>query len=141
MPAISAMQKASLPETYGPFLGSAAVEEFVVAGSVERYFEEHWPDATVATVESRIVGVVVLRGGLLDLAWVDPAFRSQGIGAKLMADAERGVSGGELRLEVWKVNQRAVEFYERLGYAVTEEMTDPATGLAKLVMRKAGRTG
>jgi ribosomal protein S18 acetylase RimI-like enzyme len=95
----------------------------------------------VATVESRIVGVVVLRGALLDLAWVDPAFRSQGIGAELMADAERGVGGGELRLEVWKVNQRAVEFYGRLGYAVTEEMTDPATGLAKLVMRKAGRTG
>jgi GNAT superfamily N-acetyltransferase len=62
------------------------VEEFVAAGSVERYFEEHWPEATVATVDSRIVGVVVLSGALLDLAWVDPAFRSQGIGSVLMAE-------------------------------------------------------
>jgi ribosomal protein S18 acetylase RimI-like enzyme len=135
------MQKASLPETYGPFLGPTAVEEFVAAGSVERYFEEHWPEATVATVDSRIVGVVVLRGALIDLAWVDPAFRSQGIGSALMADAERRAGGGELRLEVWKVNKRAVEFYDRLGYAATEEITDPATGLAKLLMRKAVRTG
>jgi ribosomal protein S18 acetylase RimI-like enzyme len=58
-----------------------------------------------------------------------------------MADAERQAGGRELRLEVWKVNHRAVAFYERLGFATAEEMTDPTTGLAKLAMRKAARTG
>jgi ribosomal protein S18 acetylase RimI-like enzyme len=135
------MQKASLPETYGPFLGRPVVEEFISAGSVERYFEQHWREATVATVDARIVGVVVLRGPLLDLAWVDPAFRSQGIGSALMEDAERHAGSHELRLEVWKVNHRAVAFYERLGFATAEETTDHTTGLAKLVMRKAARTG
>jgi ribosomal protein S18 acetylase RimI-like enzyme len=135
------MQRASLPETYGPFVGRPAVEEFVAAGNVERYFEEHWPDATVATADGRIVGVVVCDGMLVDLAWVDPAFRSQGIGSALMASAERRVCGGELRLEVWKVNERAVAFYERLGFATGEEFTEPDTGLAKLVMRRAVRTG
>jgi ribosomal protein S18 acetylase RimI-like enzyme len=139
--AIGAMQKASLPETYGPFVGRAAVEEFVAAGNVERFFEEHWPDARVATAGGRIVGVVVCRGRLVDLAWVDPAFRPQGIGSALMADVEHGAGGGELRLEVWKVNERAVAFYERLGFATAEEFTEPDTGLAKLVMRKAVRTG
>ena len=141
MPAIGAMQKASLPDTYGPFLGRATVDEFIAAGSVERYFEEHWPDATVATVDAEIVGVVVLLGALVDLAWVDPAFRSQGVGSALMEDAERRTDGDEVRLEVWKVNHRAVAFYERLGFATAEERTDPATGLAKLHMRKAVRTG
>jgi ribosomal protein S18 acetylase RimI-like enzyme len=92
-------------------------------------------------VDTRIVGVVVLRGALLDVAWVDPAFRSQGIGSALMADAERRMGDGELRLEVWKVNKGAVAFYERLGFTRAEEMTDPDTGLAKLVMRKPVRTG
>jgi ribosomal protein S18 acetylase RimI-like enzyme len=133
------MQTASLPETYGPFLGPAAVEAFIVAGSVERYFEEHWPDATVATIDARIVGVVVCRGTLVDLAWVDPVFRSHGIGSALMAVVERRASGG-LRLEVWKVNGRAVAFYERLGFRTAEEFTDPM-GLAKLVMRKAAQSG
>jgi ribosomal protein S18 acetylase RimI-like enzyme len=135
------MQRASLPETYGPFIGRPAVEEFVAAGNVERYFEEHWPHATVATADGRIVGVVVCDGMLVDLAWVDPAFRSQGIGSALMASVERRVCGGELRLEVWKVNERAVAFYERLGFATAEEFTEPDTGLAKLVMRRAVRTG
>jgi len=135
------MQKASLPETYGPFVGQSAVEEFVAAGNVERYFGEHWPDATVATVEGRIVGVVVCRDALVDLSWVDPAFRSQGIGSALMADLERRAGDEELRLEVWTVNERAVAFYKRLGFTTAEEFTEPDTGLAKLVMRKAVRTG
>ena len=64
MPAIDAMQRASLPDTYGPFLGRATVGEFIGAGNVERYFGKHWPDATVATVDGQIVGVVVLLGPL-----------------------------------------------------------------------------
>ena len=32
-------------------------------------------------------------------------------------------------------------FYERLGFGAVEELDDPATGLAKLVMRKAVRSG
>lgn len=133
------MQTASLPETYGPFLGRAAVEGFIAAGNVEGYFEEHWRDATVATVDARIVGVVVCRGTLVDLAWVDPAFRSQGLGAALMADVERRADGA-LQLEVWKANKRAISFYERLGFRSAEEFTDPM-GLAKLVMRKRARSG
>jgi ribosomal protein S18 acetylase RimI-like enzyme len=135
------MQKASLPDTYGPFLGREMVDEFIAAGNVERYFEKHWRDATVGTVDERIVGVIVRVGALIDLAWVDLAVRSQGIGSALMADAEREARSGELQLEVWKVNERAIALYERLGFATTEEKTDPDTGLAKLVMRKAVRTG
>jgi ribosomal protein S18 acetylase RimI-like enzyme len=137
VPAIGAMQEASVPDTYGPFLGRAAVDEFIGAGNVERYFEKHWPDATVATVDGQIVGVVVRLGTLVDLAWVDSAFRSRGIGSALMADAERQAGGDELRLEVWTVNERAVAFYERLGFRAADEFDDPATGLAKLVMRKS----
>jgi hypothetical protein len=57
---ISTMQKASLPETYEPFLGRSTVEEFVASGKVDRYFEEHWQHAAVATLDDEIVGVAVL---------------------------------------------------------------------------------
>jgi hypothetical protein len=67
--AIATMQKASLPETYGPFLGRSAVDEFVEGENVERYFEEHWSKSTVATLGGALVGVAVLIGGLLDLIW------------------------------------------------------------------------
>jgi hypothetical protein len=57
------MQKASLPETYGPFLGRSAVDEFVEGENVERYFEEHWSKSTVATLGGALVGVAVHIGG------------------------------------------------------------------------------
>ena len=60
------MQRESLVETYGPFLGRAAVTKFVALGSVERYFRERWRQATVATDREAIVGVAVLDGTILE---------------------------------------------------------------------------
>jgi hypothetical protein len=73
VPAISAMQRASLVETYESFPGPAAVEEFIAGGNVERYFDERWQQSTIATVGGEIVGVAVLEGTLLDLVWVKPS--------------------------------------------------------------------
>ena len=136
--AIATMQKKSLPETYEPFLGRAAVEEFVARGNVERYFEEHWRQSTVATLGGEVVGVAVLIDGLLDLIWVKPSARSKGIGAALIEAIKRRAAGeiGELTLEVWTVNARAVDFYGRLGFSIGHTVADPETGLEKLVMRR-----
>ena len=135
VPAIAAMQRASLVETYEPFLGRAAVEEFVAGGNVERYFEEHWQHATIAVADEDVVGVAVLVGTLLDLLWVRPESRSQGVGSALMDALES--EGEVLTLEVWAVNRRAVTFYERRGFVVSGTVEDPGTGLDKLVMLKA----
>ena len=132
------MQRASLVETYEPFLGRTAVEDFIAGGNVERYFEERWEESTVANVLGEIVGVAVRQGTLLDLLWVKPSMRSTGIGSTLMDTVERqaALEGPELRLEVWTVNRRAVGFYERRGFSADEVLTD-STGLEKLRLRKA----
>jgi len=132
------MQRASLVETYEPFLGRTAVEDFIAGGNVERYFEERWEESTVANVLGEIVGVAVRQGTLLDLLWVKPSMRSTGIGSTLMDTVERqaALEGPELRLEVWAVNRRAVGFYERRGFSADEVLTD-STGLEKLRLRKA----
>jgi ribosomal protein S18 acetylase RimI-like enzyme len=133
------MQRASLVQTYEPFLGQTAVEDFIAGGNVERYFDEHWAESTVATVRDEIVGVAVRQGSLLDLIWVKPSMRSKGVGSTLMKTVERQavLDATELRLEVWTVNRRAVGFYERRGFSVDGVLSDPVTGLEKLLMRKA----
>ena len=133
------MQRASLVETYESFLGPAAVEEFIAGGNVERYFEERWQQSTIATVGGEIVGVAVLEGTLLDLVWVKPSMRSKGIGTALVENVEHqaALDKKELTHEVWTVNQRAVDFYERRGFSVEGKLVDAVTGLEKLVMRKA----
>lgn len=139
VPAMSTMQRASLVETYEAFLGRMAVEEFIDAGNAERYFEERWQQATLATLSDEIVGVAVLEGALLDLIWVKPTKRSKGIGSRLMESVEEqaALECKEVTLEVWTVNRRAVAFCERRGFAVVGTLDDLATGLEKLVMRKA----
>lgn len=139
VPAICALQGASLVETYEPFLGRTAVENFVAGGNVERYFDEHWRESTVAAVREEIVGVAVRQGALLDLVWVKPSMRSKGVGSTLMAtiESQAALDGHELRLEVWTVNRRAVGFYEGRGFSVDGVVSDPVTGLEKLLMRKA----
>jgi GNAT superfamily N-acetyltransferase len=138
VPAIATMQKESLPETYEPFLGRAAVEEFVAGGNIDRYFDEHWHQSTVATVGGVVVGVAVLIDGLQDLVWVKPSVRSKGVGAALIETIDRQAApeSGELTLEVWTVNARAVDFYTRLGFSIRHTVADPETGLEKLVMRR-----
>jgi len=133
------MQKASLLETYEPFLGRARIEEFIAGGQVERYFEDHWHQATVATSGDEIVGVAVLLGASLDLIWVRSRSRSRGIGSALLnaVESKAAVTSTVLTLEVWAVNQRAVAFYEHRGFSVIATTDDPQTGLEKLVMRKA----
>jgi ribosomal protein S18 acetylase RimI-like enzyme len=136
--AICALQRASLVETYEPFLGRSAVEDFIAGGNVERYFEKRWEEATVATLGDEIVGVAVRQGTLLDLVWVKSSLRSKGVGSTLLdhIEHEAALDAKELTLEVWTVNRRAVDFYERRGFAVDGALTDPATGLEKLVLRK-----
>jgi hypothetical protein len=85
------------------------------------------------------VGVAVREGTLLDLVWVKPSMRSKGIGSTLMETVEdqAALDGKELTLEVWTVNRRAVDFYERRGFSIDGTVKDPITGLEKLVMRKS----
>jgi ribosomal protein S18 acetylase RimI-like enzyme len=136
--AMAAMQSGSLAETYGPLLGRDSVEAFMAGGTVERYFDERWPASTVAVAAGEIVGVAVLLGDLLDLIWVDPRLRGQGVGSALLLDAEHRAAAthDRLRLEVWRVNERAVAFYLQHGFAV-HDVTVDELGLEKLTLGKA----
>ena len=61
-------------------------------------------------------------GNILNLG-VDEAYRSKGIGTKLIEYAEDFVlkQGGEaLDLNVFAFNKRAIKLYERLGYKITD---------------------
>jgi ribosomal protein S18 acetylase RimI-like enzyme len=53
------------------------------------------------------------------------------------AERRAALISDELTLEVWRVNRRAVELYERLGFTIERTFDDPETGLEKLLMRKA----
>lgn len=81
-----------------------------------------------AVADARVVGFIAAEprvGGEyanIVSVGVDPAWRRQGIGEKLMLDVERQVTTPRLRLQVRKTNAAAIRLYRRLGYAIIGDL-------------------
>ena len=73
----------------------------------------------------------------VDVMWVDPSRRAQGIGRALLLDVEeRALQRGcrWARLNTWEF--QAPDFYERLGYSVYGREVDYPPGHVNHLMRK-----
>ena len=82
----------------------------------------------VAEVGGQVVGTVAAGPGELDGAaaltalWVDPGFRSQGVGTALVeavVDWAKSQGYGQVLLWVTEMNEKAQSLYERHGFART----------------------
>jgi GNAT superfamily N-acetyltransferase len=78
------------------------------------------PDTTVAEVDGRLAGFVMVVGDEVDQVYVDAAHRGSGLAGTLLDEAERQVAAGghdEAWLAVVVGNARARRFYEGRGWA------------------------
>ncbi len=94
---------------------------------IERKLELDTGGLFVLELGSRVVGSVMVgddghRGWVNYLA-VDPAHRGLGFGSLLMAEAERRLAHAgcpKINLQIRAGNERVVDFYRHLGYAVDD---------------------
>lgn len=70
--------------------------------------------------------------------WVAPEVRRQGVGEALVRAVIDEAAGRPVRLRVMTGNDRAREFYARLGFVLVSEQPD---GEGTLTMRRAGTPG
>lgn len=54
---------------------------------------------------------------------IDPTFQAKGIGTKVLTDIMTEVTDKKVELQVFKINERAKQLYDRLGFQ-TYEQTD-----------------
>ncbi|WP_395675107.1 GNAT family N-acetyltransferase [Inquilinus sp.] len=100
---------------------------------------EHLPAVIVATLDGTIAGFVTVLprddgAAELDDLFVDPAAWRRGLGARLVAEAERRAAALGARALHVVAGERARLFYERCGFRVTGPvMTDlePASAMRK----------
>ncbi|MBP1925631.1 GNAT superfamily N-acetyltransferase [Sedimentibacter acidaminivorans] len=92
------------------------------------------PDATVFVYEENnlILGFIGLTENYIAGIFIDTNSQSKGIGKVLLDYVKKCHS--ELLLQVYKKNSRAVRFYLREGFVVSNEQIDKNTGEAELVM-------
>lgn len=86
----------------------------------------------VYETDGKILGFVGLQGDYLAGIFVDRHARSMGIGGQLIHYVQK--IRRTLTLNVYRKNQRAMEFYLREGFSVLSEDIDKATGETDIVL-------
>jgi len=145
---VSALVSASWRRTYGPLMGEArAAEESdkkhqpeMIAASLKR---PHAESFVAEMPDGAVVGyahAIVVKGVLwLDRLHIVPEEQGTGTAAALLHAVILDYLGEpSISLEVLKGNDRAIRFYEREGFAVTEERDacGGIGGVPTLIMRK-----
>ena len=107
----------------------------------ETYWDEHFEmvegmlgDAEIYVFEEQgqIKGFVGLDGEYIAGIFVREKEQSLGIGKQLL-DFVKSLKG-QLKLNVYQKNERAIKFYTREPFEIQDEQTDEATGEAEYLM-------
>ncbi len=97
-------------------------DELLQARTKKSFWEraaEHVADTSVATVDGKVGGFVMVIGDEVEQVYVSAGHRGTGVAAALLAEAERLVKAnghGRAWLAVAPGNARARRFYERQGW-------------------------
>lgn len=139
--AIVRLCKVSLTTTYGAFMAPDRMRPWTEGTEVEDYVAKMWPRTTVAILDHEVVGVVALDKAVIDLLWVADALRGQGIGRRLIRHAEATLAADHsaVELECFAPNRAGLAFYKSGGYAEVRRYYETASGVEKVVLRKASQ--
>lgn len=134
-PALAAIAAAAYRAAFLPIIGEAGLAQRREGFFRDRFAAE-WPSLHVVAEESRLRGFLQLRGGRIDMLFLDSAATGRGFGAALLADAERR---GARELECFRDNAGARRFYERAGWRLVESYErDFAGGRHPFVLYRKG---
>lgn len=99
------------------------------------YMRQALPHAEVyvCEVNGEIAGFAGIDGNHIAGLFVDENYQSQGIGTSLIDFIKQ--HHFTTTLAVYKKNGKALQFYSKRGFAVTEERIDTRTGEKELLMR------
>ncbi|MFD2115187.1 GNAT family N-acetyltransferase [Paenibacillus yanchengensis] len=102
-------------------------------GNYERV-KEMLPNATIFVYESNniIQGFIGLMGSYIAGIFVNAASQSKGVGKLLLEYVKE--NNAELSLQVYKKNARAITFYLREDFVISNEKMDEDTGELELEM-------
>mgnify|MGYP006272337213 CR=1 FL=1 len=98
-------------------------------------YDKGWVRMAVNAETDEILGFTCVRHKtrspetMLYFIIVDPDKEGRGIGQRLMADLEEQTPHRRIALKVMKDNERAIEFYRKLGYVVESEDEYKGEGL------------
>ena len=139
LPTLLAVLRCVIDRCYRPFLGDAAVEEYIGSGEADRELQQHFGDCMVLEHNNRVAGFIVFFDDRVQLLVVDLERHRTGMGSQLLNYAERMLfaRGNEvIRLETFTGNQRAVKFFARRGWIESGRRKDERGQPERIQMEK-----
>ncbi len=124
-PALAEIVAKGYRDAFGAILSQAALAERTEAHFMRRFAAETVPPVLAEDETGRPIGFHLTHGGTLHMLFVDTEVQSRGAGAALLADAERC---GAVRLECFRDNRAAREFYEKRGWVRARDYTREFVG-------------
>lgn len=119
-PALAEIVAAGYRDAFGAILSQAALAERTAAHFMRRFTAETTPPILVEDDTGRPIGFHLTHGGTLHMLFVDASVQARGAGTVLLADAERR---GAVRLECFRNNAAARQFYEKRGWVHSRDYT------------------
>ncbi|MFT5789372.1 MAG: DNA-binding transcriptional LysR family regulator/ribosomal protein S18 acetylase RimI-like enzyme [Shewanella sp.] len=136
---LKTLAKETIDHCYRSFLGDDGVDWFINGGGSDREVAEQLENIIVLELDGKIRGYCAAEEGFIHILMISPELQRTGLGGYLLAQVEamQQAEGYEhLRLETFKGNEQALNFYHKHGWSIVGEEQDASFGLVRVFMRK-----
>jgi len=136
---IQPLARATIDACYRSFLGDEAVDGFLNSGESDKQVANNLSDCTVSEINNEIVGYCVYDADFIHILMISPVVQRTGLGSKLLDHIETKMKESgykSFRLETFKNNEQAVNFYRKNGWIVDREEVDKEFGFVRVFLYK-----
>ncbi|WP_052878406.1 GNAT family N-acetyltransferase [Vibrio coralliirubri] len=136
---IQELARDTINACYRSFLGDEGVDWFINSGESDKEVEKQLSNCVVLESNNQIQGYCVFENDFVHILMVSPNIQRSGFGATLLKHVENEMStlGHEhYRLETFKGNEQAIQFYLKNGWSIDREETDEEFGFVRVYLSK-----
>ena len=137
---IQAVARNTIDKCYRSFLGDAGVDHFINSGESDKEVKTHLSNCTVLEVDDQIKGYCVAFDVFIHILMISPSLQRGGLGSRLLLHMEQElVANGQnkLRLETFKNNEQAINFYQKNRWLIEREEHDESFGFTRIYLAKS----
>lgn len=136
---IQTLARDTIDKCYRSFLGDESVDGYLSSGESDKEVTNNLSNCLVAIERDSLVGYCVLKEAFIHILMVSPNVQRKGLGSTFLAYIESTLaSSGHtlLKLETFKSNTQAINFYLKNGWQIVNEETDAEFGFVRVYLEK-----
>ena len=139
LPRMQQIARRTIDQCYRGFLGDESVDWYINSGEADKELQKHMENCDLLLKDEEIAAFTIYFEDLIHLMMVDVSLHRRGLGSQLLAHSERqlwDLGCSTIRLETFKGNQQAIDFYLKNGWIITAEEKDKEHDFIRILFEK-----